>query len=226
MKPLFLFLLLQAGWSCLPAQTTDEKGLIREAETLLSQSSATVSTILTDPRFLPVHPADAFRNLIRQHSQAAPLAITTAEEPGRKIRVSCMVTGKDGKPLADALVYLYQTDAKGWYSASSPHVGGSEGDMRQARLFGYVKTDSSGRFELHTVKPAGYPQSDLPAHIHVHIRASGHAPFVNEFLFDDDERLQGSIREQAIRNGFFISKPEPAAAPFEQSFTYRVALLR
>jgi len=35
--------------------------------------------------------------------------------------------------------------------------------------FGYAKTDTSGKFEIHTVKPSGYPQSELPAHIHVEV---------------------------------------------------------
>jgi len=122
------------------------------------------------------------------------------------------------------LVYLYQTDAKGWYAADAPHILVNEGDMRHARLFGYVKTDKNGRFELHTVKPSGYPQSDLPAHIHVHIDATGFSAFVNEFLFDDDERLIGEIRQSSVRNRFIIAKPGKSSAPFEQQFTYNITL--
>ena len=73
----------------------------------------------------------------------------------------------------------------------APHVLKYEGDMRYARLFGYVKTNKNGRFELHTVKPSGYPKSDLPSHIHVHVTAAGYSSYVTEFLFDDDERLKG-----------------------------------
>ena len=105
-----------------------------------------------------------------------------------------------------------------------PHVGGNEGDMRHARLFGYVKTDINGKFELHTIKPSGYPGSDLPAQIHVHVWAKGYRNFVNEFLFDDDERLVGEIREQSIQNRFLVQKPEKAAAPFEQQFSYSIKL--
>jgi len=91
-------------------------------------------------------------------------------------------------------------------------------------LFGYVKTDKNGVFELHTIKPSGYPQSDLPAHIHVHIEASGYQTVVTEFLFDDDERLVGKIRENSIRNKFMISKPEKPELPFVQKFTYSITL--
>ena len=122
------------------------------------------------------------------------------------------------------MVYLYHTDSRGWFAPDAPHVLQYEGDIRHARLFGYVKTDKGGRFELHTIKPAGYPKSDLPAHIHVHVSAQGHKPFGTEFLFDDDERLVGKIRESSIRNDFMISKPEKAESPFVQRFSYSITL--
>ncbi|HEX7847955.1 MAG TPA: hypothetical protein VF476_19285, partial [Chitinophagaceae bacterium] len=145
-------------------------------------------------------------------------------EPGKKIKVIGTVKDRSGKPIAGALVYLYQTDSKGWYAADAPHVLKNEGDMRHARLFGYVKTDKNGQFELHTVKPSGYPKSDLPAHIHVHVTAEGFDPYGTEFLFDDDERLVGDIREGSIRNKFLIATPGKAMAPFEQQFSYSMVI--
>ncbi len=223
-KILFAFLLL--GCACHPKAQPDTDSLLREAEKKLQSGAATVSALLTDPRYQSVHPVASFRKLIESYSTDAILKISTTGEPGKKIRVLGTVTDKDNNPVAGALVYLYQTDAKGWYAAGSPHVGGNEGDMRQARLFGYVKTDAAGKFELHTIKPAGYPRSDLPAHIHVHVWAEGYNPFVNEFLFDDDERLTGEIREQSIRNRFLIQPPENAPAPFEQQFSYQLVLVK
>ena len=98
--------------------------------------------------------------------------------------------------------------------------------MLHARLFGYVRTDKDGRFDLHTIKPSGYPHSDLPAHIHVYVTAAGYSNFVNEFLFDDDERLVGPTRENSARNQFIIAKPEKADKPFTQQFTYPITLQR
>jgi protocatechuate 3,4-dioxygenase beta subunit len=134
------------------------------------------------------------------------------------------IKNTDGKPIADALVYLYHTDARGWYAADAPHVSMNEGDMRHARLFGYVKTGNDGKFELHTIKPSGYPQSDLPAHIHVHIDVNGYQSLVTEFLFDDDERLVGKIRENSTRNNFLISEPQKTELPFAQKFSYAITL--
>lgn len=225
MKSIFYCCLLLC-LSCRSTAQTDNTQLLNEVTTKLQDRSATISGILTDKKYLPIHPLTAFRDIIKAGSNTEILAIAAAEEPGKKIRVLGTVTDGENKPVANALVYLYQTDAKGWYAADAPHVGGNEGDMRHARLFGYVKTNNEGKFELQTIKPAGYPQSDLPAHIHVHVWADGYRDFVNEFLFDDDERLKGTIREQSIRNGFLIQKPEQATAPFDQQFSYQLQLSR
>ena len=166
----------------------------------------------------------AFRNLIEKYSSAFTLSIATDTIPGRKIKVIGIVKDKNGNAVPDVLVYLYQTDARGWYAADAPHVLQYEGDIRHARLFGYVKTGKDGKFTLYTIKPSGYPKSDLPAHIHVHVTANGYSAYGTEFLFDDDDRFVVKIRQYAIRNQFIISKPEAATAPFEQQFTYTMLL--
>ena len=199
-------------------------GLIREAEEKLKTGKATTSQILTDKKYDALHPETEFRDVIAKYAKAETISIATDTIPGRKIKVTGVVKNEEGKPVVNALVYLYHTDSRGWYAANSPHVNMNEGDMRHARLFGYVRTDKDGKFELHTIKPSGYPQSDLPAHIHVHVTADGYRNFVNEFLFDDDERLVGNIRENSVRNQFIISKPEKADKPFEQKFSYMMTL--
>lgn len=223
MKIILFACLLICKTLILSAQT-DSLSLLHEAATKLQNKSASVSSILSDKKYLSIHPATAFRELIEANSTTDILKITTADEPGKKIRVLGTVTGKDGKPVAGALVYLYQTDSRGWYAGDAPHVLVYEGDMRHARLFGYVRTDANGKFELHTVKPSGYPRSDLPAHIHVHVTKTGYRSYGTEFLFDDDERLIGKIREQAVQNRFLVSKPEKATAPHVQQFSYSMVL--
>jgi len=220
----FLLLVFLSAASCLRAQP-DTTALLKEVETKLNAGSP-VSQILTEKKYSAIHPDTRFRELIHKNSNDKILVIAPEEEPGKKIKVIGTVKNGSGQTVADALVYLYQTDSRGWYSAEAPHVQMYEGDMRHARLFGYVKTNKQGQFELHTVKPSGYPQSDLPAHIHVHVTANGYQAYVNEFLFDDDERLVGNIRANAQRNDFIISKPEKATAPFQQQFSYTITLAK
>jgi len=219
---IFSILLCTALVGSLFSQNKD--AVIKEAEEKLKTNKASTSQILTDKKYDAVHSETSFRELIKKYCKTETISIATDTIPGRKIKVIGTVKGTDGKPVSEALVYLYHTDSRGWYAADAPHVLMNEGDMRHARLFGYVKTDKNGMFELHTIKPSGYPQSDLPAHIHVHVDASGYQPVVTEFLFDDDERLAGKIRENAIRDKFMIAKPEKTVAPFVQQFNYTIQL--
>lgn len=224
MKQISLSLLLCIAVSFQLSCQTNKNDLIKEAEEKLKSNKATISQILTDKKYDAVHPETSFRNIIEKYARAEIISIASDTIPGKKIKVIGTIRNPDGNSVAGALVYLYQTDSRGWYAASSPHVNMNEGDMRHARLFGYVKSDKDGEFELHTIKPCGYPQSDLPAHIHVHVWADGYRNFVNEFLFDDDDRLVGDIRSQAIRNQFMISKPEKAVKPFDQQFSYTITI--
>jgi protocatechuate 3,4-dioxygenase beta subunit len=198
----------------------DSSILLKDAEARLQNHTADVSSILTNKTFATLHPLASFRAMVQKNASANVLTIAPDDEPGRKIKVVAIVKNKDGQPVADALVYLYQTDSRGWYAADAPHVLMNEGDFRHSRLFGYVKTDKNGMIELHTVKPSGYPQSDLPAHIHVHVMAKGFRAYGTEFLFQDDERLKGEILNRAIIDGGMIAKPEKAEAPFQQKFNY------
>jgi protocatechuate 3,4-dioxygenase beta subunit len=219
-----LYLCLVLCNSCSSTAQPGDSSLLKEVTTKLQNESASVSVILSDKKYLSIHPLTDFRELIKANSSADIITIASPDEPGKKIRVLGTVTDKEGKPVINALVYLYQTDYRGWYAADAPHVIANEGDMRHARLFGYVKTDANGKFELHTVKPHGYPNSDLPAHIHMHVDMAGYKPYVTEFLFDDDERLAGKIRERAVQESFLIAKPEKATAPFDQLFSYSILL--
>lgn len=203
----------------------DAAALLREAGNKLSEGSVSVSDLLTHPSYLNLHPETGFRQLVKQYAGTTPIKIATTQEPGKKIKVLGQVKNSANQPLAAVLVYVYQTDSKGWYAADRPHVGGNEGDRRHARLFGYVKTDKEGKFELQTIKPSGYPSTDLPAHIHVEILdLDGYRPLITEFLFDDDERLAGEIRSRAFGSGFLLAKPEKTNSPFEQLFSYTLVL--
>ena len=219
---LFIILLMTLPAAC--HSQRDSASLLQEAGKDLEKAGSQVSTVLVNPKYRSLHPLTSFRELIARHATKDILRIAEESEPGRKIRVNVTVQSEAGQPLSNAKVYLYQTDARGWYAADRPHVGGNEGDTRHARLFGYVITNEQGMFELHTVKPSGYPQSDLPAHIHVHVDADGYRTLVTELLFDDDERLKGEIRERALREGYQAARPGVARAPFDQQFDYTLRL--
>ncbi|MEP6595061.1 MAG: hypothetical protein ABJA71_03900 [Ginsengibacter sp.] len=96
----------------------------------------------------------------------------------------------------------------GWYSDTAAHVSMFEGDTRHARLFAYLKTNGKGQFEFETIQPRGYPNSDLPAHIHISVWKGEHLVrgVPGELLFDDDPRLTPERRLRSLSNKFLIEK--------------------
>lgn len=176
----------------------------RVAEALRA-GRAKPSDVLSDPAHLPLHEWPRFRQALRDHAATGLLTMVTPDEPGTPLTLKGTVVDGRGDALR-ARVYLYQTSAKGWYSDRAAHVSGGSGDQRHARLFGYVLSDEKGRFEVKTIRPAGYPESSLPAHIHVEIEslAGPRQTRVTEVLFADDPRLTPATRERSLREGFVI----------------------
>lgn len=172
----------------------------------LKSARATPSAILSDSKYMPLHAWPRFRQAIRDHATREVLTIVTSEESGTRLTLKGSVVDQGDNPLAGARVYVYQTSAKGWYSDQAAHVSGNSGDQRHARLFGYVIADPQGKFEVKTIRPAGYPQSTLPAHIHVEIKSGmeDNRALITEVQFSDDPRLTPEARQRSERERFLI----------------------
>ena len=194
-------------------ETPEAAALIGKAQSALSAGRATAE-ILADPVYMPVHAHTRFRTLIRDNARSPKTVLVTPQEPGEPLEVTGIVRDAAGRPSAGTLIYVYQTSAKGWYSDLAPHLSGMGGDTGHARLFGYMTTGSDGGYQFRTVRPAGYPRSDLPAHIHVHIDppAGAGRPLVTEIQFEDDARLTKEWRERSRADGFVITTPRRDAA--------------
>ena len=196
-----------------PMAAEDKALLARAKEALDSKKDP--AAILADPAFMPLHARTEFRELIKAHAkvhtQASPLTLVTPAEPGTKLQVTFEFQDTSGKPIAGALLYLYHTSAKGWYSDKAAHIQANSGDFRHARLFGYALTDEKGRIEVKTIRPASYPNTDLPQHIHMHLSIGGKEVLVSELLFEDDPMLSRQELEEAERGGYVATKPEKAA---------------
>jgi protocatechuate 3,4-dioxygenase beta subunit len=186
-------------------ETAEIRQRIDEAKKEL-ESGRSISDLLTAETYMAVRAYPRFRELIRDHAATGGTRLVPDSEPGDAFHVAGTVLDREGQPIANALIYLYHTSAKGWYSDKAAHIGGSGGDPSHARLFAYLKSDAKGRYEIFTIRPEGYPETDLPAHIHVHIREPGgdSDAVVTEIMFEDDPRLTPEWRKQAIEAGFVI----------------------
>jgi protocatechuate 3,4-dioxygenase beta subunit len=122
--------------------------------------------------------------------------VASPSEPGRRLEVSGVVYATDGKtPVAAASVYVYQTDAKGWYRPDDA-MGN-----RDPRLRALLRTDAQGRYSYRTIRPGSYPGRRVPQHIHYEVAAEGHGSRIFEIIFDDDPFVTAQIREEAGQPG-------------------------
>ena len=174
--------------------------MLSEIDSKLAKGQTSTSAVLSDPNYMLLHSQTAFRQIIKKHAKSGKVTIITDAEPGKKIIVKGTIKTSNNKTLNDALVYFYHTSDKGWYSDTAAHILMNEGDMEHARLFGYLKTDSKGQFEFETIRPKGYPNSDLPAHIHIMVWKDDQvvAGLPNELQFDDDQWLTPGRRSRSL----------------------------
>lgn len=117
--------------------------------------------------------------------------IADENEPGNKMIIKGRLLKNDNiTPLNDVIIYVYHTDNNGYYSKK----GNEKGVQKyHGHLHGWGKTDESGNFEIHSIKPARYPGNKFPAHIHAVLKIPGKTPFyINDFVFKDDDLVNES----------------------------------
>ena len=154
---------------------------------------------LESPVFGQEDLAEFDNDLTRQHG---------GEPQGERIVVTGRVLEEDGRPVRNALVEIWQTNAGGRYR--------HENDQHPAPLdpnfsgAGRTLTDDEGRYEFVTIKPGAYPWRNhpnawRPAHIHFSLfgrafssRLVTQMYFPGDPLFAYDPIFQ-SVRDPAAR---------------------------
>lgn len=136
------------------------------------------------------------------HSQH-PFAIDIAAppEPGTRIHLSGTIFDANSKPAPNVKMFLYHTDATGYYSQPV-------NNPRQARLHGTLWSNAMGQYSFHTIKPAHYGDvsSPPPMHIHVHLQPPDLPDhWVESFYFEGDPRLQSNQNRELGRFSNIIS---------------------
>ena len=130
------------------------------------------------------------------------------DEPGEPMRIRGTVYDADGRPAPGVIVYAYHTNAQGVYP---PGAGAQGWTRRHGRLRGWVITDHQGRYGFETIRPSSHPDSEIPAHVHMHIIEVGCCTyFIDDIQFEDDPRLTEQERSESnrARGGSGLVAPE------------------
>lgn len=105
----------------------------------------------------------------------APVALSSRtriipqDEPGQPLIIEGQLFTPDGTTPAEGItVYAYNTDAEGYYGADHKEY--------PPCLYGWMKTEIEGRFELHTIFPGHYPGMQAPAHVHFTVWGGSYPP--------------------------------------------------
>ena len=126
--------------------------------------------------------------------------VAPASEPGEKLEVRGVVYAPDGRtPVAKASVYVYQTDARGYYRPDDA-MGN-----KNPRLMALLRTDAAGRYAFRTIRPGSYPGTRVPQHIHYEVAAAGQGTRIFEIVFEQDKNVTPEIREKAKEPGAVYS---------------------
>lgn len=105
--------------------------------------------------------------------------VTSPGEPGEPLTISGTISQPDGKPAEGIVLFIYHTDATGYYNEKD--------DASHPRLKGWMKTGPDGRYEFHTIKPAPYPHRTTPAHIHAHVYGAQYSErSIADYWFEGD----------------------------------------
>ena len=127
---------------------------------------------------------------------SASARIAPLSEPGLPLRIRGTLVGPDGRtPLGKAIVFAYHTDREGLYNPT--------GAAHSWRLRGAVRTAPDGTFEFNTIRPASYPQTRIPQHVHVVLQTADGRFHAGEWRFADDAKVDAAERAQSDAAGAF-----------------------
>lgn len=117
---------------------------------------------------------------------SSTVTVASANEPGERLVIRGKILEADGRtPAAGLRMYLWHTNAKGLYATNGSETGVQ---LHHGYLHAWLKTDGNGAYEINTIRPASYPNSKIPQHIHAALwPQDGRAPFyISDFVFSDD----------------------------------------
>jgi hydroxyquinol 1,2-dioxygenase len=141
----------------------------------------------------PFHVADAPERDVGENM--------TEDAPGELLFITGTVGGLEGKPLAGAVLDVWQTDGEGLYEAQR--------DVTGPWMRGLYRTGADGKYVIRTVAPIGYTipmdgtvgelmnRTDIshmrPAHVHFEVKAPGYNGVVTHLFRNGDPYIETDV---------------------------------
>ena len=115
-----------------------------------------------------------------------------------RLKITGKVFKKVGEtPAANTILYIYHTNRKGVYEPSTQPKGW---EKRHGQHRGWLKTKNDGTFTFYTFRPASYPNTQEPEHIHIYVKEPNTVPYyLDSYVFESDPKLT-TKEKQLLKN--------------------------
>jgi protocatechuate 3,4-dioxygenase, beta subunit len=145
---------------------------------------------------------------------------TGPQARGKVLILNGTITDPDDKPIAGAMVEVWQTDHQGIYAHPGDPTTGKRDTTFQ--FYGVTTTAETGGFAFHTIMPGGY--GGRPRHIHAKITPPGGATLTTQLYFKGDADLKSDGIVTALgsaldRVTLAPTPSEGAGSPLQASIT-------
>lgn len=177
--------------------------------------------------FYPIH-EQADRDLDLTHVRGR-----SDKAEGDIVYIHGQVLGDDLKPVPNALVDVWQANARGRYAHEADPNPAPLDDNFQG--WGQVRTDTDGHYSLKTIVPGAYPAADdwwRPPHIHFKVSRRGYHELITQMYFageslnDDDALLQTVPEAERERLVVDFVEGHPDDEPGSRRGVFNIVLRR
>jgi catechol 1,2-dioxygenase len=155
-----------------------------------------------------------------------------ADAKGTPLAISGRVTDTDGKPLAGAVVDVWQADPSGSYDNDDAKNPPPANHFRYRAV---VKSDKDGKYAFDTLMPGSYEIGGgqvRPKHIHYMVTAAGHRQLITQLYFENDPFFEGDVAKNLRKDQFVkfrelvIPVKEAAAGKPDLQGTFDIVLAK
>jgi protocatechuate 3,4-dioxygenase beta subunit len=195
------------------SKESQRRGFLRQlvAVSALAATPVWATPAMLTPRqtagpFYPaVPPLDDDNDLIHVQGRDAPAKGLSTDLSGRLL-------DRNGHPLSEVRIEIWQCDANGRYR--HPREQGTAPVDQSFQGSGHTMTDRRGRYRFLTIKPVPYP--GRTPHIHVAVFPEGERPFVTQLYVEGETRNDDDFlyrRIPAESRHLVTVAFDPASAP-------------
>ena len=149
--------------------------------------------------------------------------ISVAGKTGTPLIINGTILGSDGEPIEGADLWIYHTDSEGFYAKTE---SGDDRGWRHADYSARLNSGPDGTFEIQTIRPAGYPNSINPAHLHIRINAEGYPELEYTAYFEGGDRITSEIRDLVNKYGTMFLLPVDTTENGLQTVSWHIRLLK